>query len=260
MADSSLKQAQNLGDLSDKAAARANLELDKYYLNQSGDRVDGELVSYTVNNWRIAAGDYGAFWRNDGSNYYLLFTNAKDQIGSWNNLRPFAADIKTGNVWFGHHVGVGGDITLKSDARRHIIFKNANESVRMYLYKDKGGDGVRLNNGADGGGDYVFHKNGNFYAPKALAAGGASLHPDGNIYGTLWGGWLSNYLNSRGLQDIRLGAVESSPTWYGPGYSDAAGYVITGVHNSDGGQHIETIYRRPLQKLINGSWYTVVSI
>ncbi|HGF8677678.1 TPA: hypothetical protein ACJCK2_004941, partial [Salmonella enterica subsp. enterica] len=65
----------------------------------------------------------------------------------------------------------------------------------MWLYKDKGGDGVRLNNGVDGGGEFVFSKNGEFYSPSHIHAGNAFLANDGNTYGTCWGGYLSTWVN-----------------------------------------------------------------
>ncbi|EEG6275602.1 hypothetical protein G3F95_004837, partial [Salmonella enterica subsp. enterica] len=49
-----------------------------------------------------------------------------------------------------------GNLFLKNDARVHFAIANADGNARMWLYKDKGGDGVRLNNGVDGGGEFVF--------------------------------------------------------------------------------------------------------
>ncbi|WP_291969935.1 hypothetical protein [Candidatus Symbiopectobacterium sp.] len=80
----------------------------------------------------------------------------------------------------------GTQILLRGDDRKHLVFHNQDGSVRMLLYKDKGGDGVRLNNGNDGG-DYIFHKDGGFRAPSYLYAGAARIAHDGNIYGSVWG-------------------------------------------------------------------------
>ncbi|EKY2736229.1 tail fiber protein, partial [Salmonella enterica] len=90
-----------------------------------------------------------------------------------------------------------GNLTLKSDDRVHFIIQNADGSVRAYIYKDKGGDGIRINNGADGGGEFVFGKNGEFYSPSHVHVGGAILANDGNVYGSLWGNtWLNNWLSN----------------------------------------------------------------
>ncbi len=47
---------------------------------------------------RQVYGNYGAFWRNDGSHYYLLGTNSGDQNGLWNGFRPFRYNFSNGEV------------------------------------------------------------------------------------------------------------------------------------------------------------------
>lgn len=89
-----------------------------------------------------------------------------------------------------------GNLFLKNDARMHFAIMDEDGNVRMWLYKDKGGDGVRINNGYDGGGEFVFGKNGDFYSPFSIHAGGNTIATDGNIYGSLWGGWLNDWLNN----------------------------------------------------------------
>ncbi|PHM61511.1 hypothetical protein [Xenorhabdus ishibashii] len=62
---------------------------------------------------------------------------------------------------------------------------------------------------------------------------------------------IANY-----VQDIRFGSVEHSAIWKGYGFSDTPPYVITAVVN-DGNNEPDTTSRRPLQKLINGTWYNI---
>ncbi len=69
-------------------------------------RASSEIISTTTNGFRIANGSYGTIWRNDGTNFWLLFTATGDQYGTYNTLRPFAANITTGNVT------IGGGTTL----------------------------------------------------------------------------------------------------------------------------------------------------
>jgi hypothetical protein len=57
-----------------------------------------EIVSKSVNSYRMVYGNYGAFWRQDGNRLYLMFTNSGDQYGSYNNLRPFYVDLDTGHT------------------------------------------------------------------------------------------------------------------------------------------------------------------
>ncbi|MNH19434.1 hypothetical protein D3C79_791700 [compost metagenome] len=83
----------------------------------------------------------------------------------------------------------------------------------------------------------------------------ARMTTDGNIWGTCWGGdYLSNYLNNNfskktdAIEDIQLGAQYTVP--YQP--IAQSGGVLTGLRDSG-----QTYYCRPIQKKINGTWYTV---
>lgn len=100
---------------------------------------------------------------------------------------------------------------------------------------------------------------------------------DGNVNGSLWGGWLNGWLNNQltardnnintratwdyvnqtFIRDIRLGYSESNQVWRAWGYSDTPPYVITGVINGNTDDLIDTVVRRPLQKNINGTWYNI---
>ncbi|WP_455769534.1 phage tail fiber protein, partial [Serratia proteamaculans] len=70
-------------------------EADGRYLMKSGGQLTGivktsaEIQSLTADNYRLIGGDYGTFWRNDGKSLYLMVTNAKNQYGTFNGLRPF---------------------------------------------------------------------------------------------------------------------------------------------------------------------------
>ncbi|HFW4266087.1 TPA: hypothetical protein ACIBOF_004195 [Salmonella enterica subsp. diarizonae serovar 61:r:-] len=87
-----------------------------------------------------------------------------------------------------------GNLYLKNDGRMNFCIMNEDGTPRMWLFKDKGGDGIHINNGNDGGGDYVFHKDGSFYAPLAVRAGGSkklAVRSDNNselsAHINLWG-------------------------------------------------------------------------
>ena len=56
----------------------------------------GEIQSETSNSYRLVFGDYGAFWRNDGRDLYLMLTDSGDQYGVYNSLRPLTVDLPTG--------------------------------------------------------------------------------------------------------------------------------------------------------------------
>lgn len=58
----------------------------------------GEITTTSANSFRMVYGNYGAFWRNDGVGLYLMLTNAGDQHGTFNSLRPFLVETATGTV------------------------------------------------------------------------------------------------------------------------------------------------------------------
>ena len=61
-------------------------------------KVGAEVQSTSANGFRMAYGDYGAFWRNDGNNLYLMLTNKGDAFGNYNALRPLRVSLDTGAV------------------------------------------------------------------------------------------------------------------------------------------------------------------
>jgi hypothetical protein len=64
---------------------------------------------------RMIGGTYGSMFRNDGSDFYLLFTAVNDSTGSFNTLRPFRANVTSGAVFIGHGLSVTGAITATGD-------------------------------------------------------------------------------------------------------------------------------------------------
>lgn len=223
-----------------------------------------------------------------------------------------------------------GSLTLRSDDRMHFMIANADGSVRAYIYKDKGGDGIHINNGADGWGDFVFSKDGRFYSPYTVQVGGnkkltlqsdsnsaldamfnlwgrddrptvielddgqgwhlysqrnpdgsilftvngdimanrklnvgdATFSSDGNINGSLWGGWLNDWIDHNFVRAVRLGPVAlSGGLWRD--YQLGGGQVVTGFH-TDGNWEMEggddKVYYRPIQYLVGGTWVTAPSV
>jgi hypothetical protein len=64
--------------------------------------------------FRMVAGNYGSFWRQDGATTYLLITASGDQYGSWNSLRPLSVDDATGNVSIGTQLAVTNSVQAVS--------------------------------------------------------------------------------------------------------------------------------------------------
>ncbi|OKB67666.1 phage tail protein [Serratia marcescens] len=140
-----------------------------------------------------------------------------------------------------------------------------NQYIDHYFYEETGKRAFGAMHVSSGGSDgwFQFGHQGDIRSngpwPR-LMLGEATYFNDGNINGSIWGGYLSNYLNQNFVRDVRLGNVESIATWRGPGYLDSAGYVLTGAANNNVDEYIDVIFRRPLQKHINGNWVTVWSV
>lgn len=66
--------------------------------DQANEFTGGEVQSSSANAFRLTFGSYGAILRNDGSNFFLAFTNSGDKYGSFNSLRPFSVSLATGAV------------------------------------------------------------------------------------------------------------------------------------------------------------------
>ncbi|EBA6032763.1 hypothetical protein BVD26_14275 [Salmonella enterica] len=228
-------------------------------------------------------------------------------------------------------IATNGNVVLQNDAREHIIIQNADGTPRMFIYKDKGGDGVHLNNGNDASTEYLFHKDGSFYAPFAIRAGGskklavqandnstlsamfnlwgdanrptvieldddqgwhlysqrnpdgsilftvngdimanrklnvgaATFSSDGNVNGSLWGGWLNDWLNNNLIRDIRLGSIGETGTINGGTADCPPGHVMVGAVMDvwgSRGTHLLRMRHSPLQKNVNGTWYNVTRL
>ncbi len=70
---------------------------------------NGQYYSANSDAYRMIFGNYGAFWRNDGTKVYLLSTAENDKFGGWNAYRPFIYDLTSGNVQLG---GDGNEAAL----------------------------------------------------------------------------------------------------------------------------------------------------
>ncbi|ECG1392261.1 TPA_asm: hypothetical protein GNB58_004893 [Salmonella enterica subsp. houtenae serovar 45:g,z51:-] len=169
-----------------------------------------------------------------------------------------------------------GNLYLKSDGRLHFVIVNEDGNARMWLYKDKGGDGIRLNNGVDGGGDFLFGKDGEFYSPSHIHAGSALLNANGDTYGSVWGNqyistWLNNnfatrdnnintratwdWVNQNFITNVRYSAerqVGASGVW-----SYHENTVLTGFNNRDGDYSAESLFWSEIQIYRNGQWLVI---
>lgn len=118
---------------------------------------NGQYYSANSDAYRMIFGNYGAFWRNDGTKVYLLSTAENDKYGGWNAYRPFIYDLTSGNVQLG---GDGNEeaLTLERASRAarfsndvyikkgHLTFDAGRAGSRDYIRFNHWGDS---NNGRD---------------------------------------------------------------------------------------------------------------
>lgn len=70
---------------------------------------NNEFISNAIQSYRIIYGEYGTFWRQDGTDIYLMITNANDQYGTFNDLRPFCVTLSTGQVTLNNSLIITND-------------------------------------------------------------------------------------------------------------------------------------------------------
>ncbi|WP_096978638.1 phage tail protein [Escherichia coli] len=102
--------------------------------------------------------------------------------------------------------------------------------------------------------------NGNAVATGEVQAGNGTSRMAGNgdIFGSVWNGWLSTHLNNNLVADIQLGAGTSVSTWDKAGsWPNTPGYVVTSVWKDANGVNIDSVNYAPLQKRLGTQWYTV---
>ncbi|EOC0614589.1 tail fiber protein [Escherichia coli] len=206
---------------------------------------------------------YMWFETGDNGNEYFKWkskqgTTTKDLMTlKWDALNILVNAVINGSVGIGTTNALGGSSIVLGD--NDTGFKQNGDGI-LDVYANGAHVFRFINGNNESVRSLVVH--GNCHATGALVAGNGSAQvaPDGNVYGTLWGGWLNEWLNNNVVKDIRLGSIESVAAWNGPGYYDSWGYVLTGAINSNRDAFIDTLTRRPLQKFIGGKWYTVRSI
>ncbi|EGH3438641.1 phage tail protein, partial [Salmonella enterica] len=134
---------------------------------------------------------------------------------------------------------------LWGDANRPTVIE-LDDDQGWHLYSQRNPDG-----------SIVFTVNGDITA-NILRAGEAIYQNNGDIFGSAWGGWLSNWINNNFVRAVRLGPQAiSGGLWRD--YQLGGGNVVTGFH-TDGSWEMEgdddKVYYRPVQFLVGGTWIT----
>ncbi|HGE8502083.1 phage tail fiber protein [Serratia ureilytica] len=257
---------------------------------KTGDRMSGALGSTYTDTYRIVAGQYGTFWRNDGNALYLMLTNAGDQWGTFNNLRPLAVSTSDGSINVGTSFSVNytgyinklGVNPYTSNGQSFnqtngLHIQGAGDQYGDIYYLETVGKYGSLSFHIHGGGldAYpAFNNNGSLSLngswPAISNSAGTTWHPDGNVEGPQWGGYLSNWLNQNIsnaqnnaqnwayqnlVQNVRLTGRINQPDTGGQ-VRAPDGCVFTGMSGANYNPYIWASYSY-VQVLINGSWRNI---
>ncbi|EBD5120710.1 phage tail protein [Salmonella enterica] len=202
--------------------------------------------------------DTGFKWHSDG----VLGIYANNALVGYidNSGLHMSVDVLTNG---GIRAGDGKRLSLTSNNNSTMtatfnLWGDANRPTVIELDDDQG---WHLYSQRNPDGSIVFTVNGDITA-NTLRAGEAIYQNNGDIFGSAWGGWLSNWVNNNFVRAVRLGPQAiSGGLWRD--YQLGGGNVVTGFH-TDGSWEMEgdddKVYYRPVQFLVGGTWITASSV
>ncbi|MCU6467707.1 phage tail protein [Escherichia coli] len=259
----------NLSDVEDKDEAVENLGLKptvdkaKNAVQRDGDTMTGELKIRGVNALRIFNEAFGLIFRRSEECLHLIPTRENQgENGDIGPLRPFTINLRTGEVSMSHKVSVGGGSQVNGALGIGVQNALGGNSIAF------GDNDTGLKQNGDGlldvyaNGQHVFRfQNGALQSNRAVNVSGRVTPSD-------YGNFDARYqTKTGGVQDVRYG----SEMYYNPGgneitwtFRSPSGHGLSGIYVQDTGRssadNIGGVYYRPLQKLINGTWYNVASV
>lgn len=139
----------------------------------------------------------------DGSVRAYIYKDKDDTGIHINNGTDGSGDFVLGKdsvlyVPFAVRAGGSKKLAIQSDnnstqSATFNLWGDANRPTVIELDDDQGWHLFSQRN-ADG--SILFEVNGRIMAHTALHSGDATLATDGNVYGTIWGGWLNDWINN----------------------------------------------------------------
>ncbi|EIU2211520.1 phage tail protein [Escherichia coli] len=248
----------NLSDVEDKDEAVENLGLKptvdkaKNAVQRDGDTMTGELKIRGVNALRIFNEAFGLIFRRSEECLHLIPTSeGQGENGDIGPLRPFTINLRTGEITMSK-VSVGGDSQVRGALGIGVQNALGGNSIAF------GDNDTGLKQNGDGlldvyaNGQHVFRfQNGALQSNRAVNVSGRVTPSD-------YGNFDARYQQRNGgVQDIRLGS-QRVDGHYDDDFTVPSGYVVVGGDVAP--SSALKLYSRPIQKLINGTWYNASSV
>ncbi|ELS8139276.1 TPA: phage tail protein [Escherichia coli] len=254
-----LRQDRNLSDVEDKEETVENLGLKptvdkaKNAVQRDGDTMTGELKIRGVNALRIFNDAFGLIFRRSEECLHLIPTSeGQGENGDIGPLRPFTINLRTGEISMSHKVSVGGGSQVNGALGIGVQNALGGNSIAF------GDNDTGLKQNGDGlldvyaNGQHVFRfQNGAVQSNRAVNVSGRVTPSD-------YGNFDARYQQRNGgVQDIRLGS-QRVDGHYDDDFTVPSGYVVVGGDVAP--SSALKLYSRPIQKLINGTWYNASSV
>ncbi|KAE9730177.1 phage tail protein [Escherichia coli] len=247
----------NLSDVEDKDEAVENLGLKptvdkaKNAVQRDGDTMTGKLTlpqtsGFGVNTDNALGGNSIAFGDNDtglkqnGDGILDVYANGQHVFRFQNGVAIALKNIQAGNA-------------------KKFTLSSANNSTKNATFNLWGNSSRPVV--AELGDDSGWH----FYSQRNTD-GSITFAVNGQMTPSNYGNFDARYQQRNGgVQDVRYG----SEMYYTPGsnviswtYHAPAGHGLSGISDTgkNSADNVNGVYYRPLQKLINGTWYNVASV
>lgn len=140
-------------------------------VNNGPLKASTEIQSSSANSFRIAYGNYGTFWRNDGANLYLMLTKSGDAWGEYGSLRPLTVNLSTGRVSVGHGLNATGQVVPSDYGNFDALYQRKTATV------------IDVRQGSPG--TIVLKRNGWNYVPGGCAFTGWYVEGDAPVDDTI---------------------------------------------------------------------------
>ncbi|EGI6059483.1 phage tail protein [Salmonella enterica subsp. enterica serovar Carrau] len=227
-------------------------------LSVNGGRLNGPLGIGTDNALggnSIVFGDNDTGIKQNGDGILDTYANSQHTVRVTPGEVLVLGSVRAGNakrmtMTSSNNSALNAQFNLWGDGNRPTVIE-LDDDQGWHLYSQRNPDG-----------SIRFMVNGEIFTTGSIHAGANTISTDGNIYGSLWGGWLSNWINNNFVRAVRLGPQAiSGGLWRD--YQLGGGNVVTGFH-TDGSWEMEggddKVYYRPVQFLVGGTWITASSV